>query len=144
MNEEENMRKAIALLLAILLLSALTACGRSEFGPSENTGKKMTITAENAARDAFFMSGSLEVAEGEQIVITSDLAKGSIRVEIVEVSEEQSIDKLPDLDGEAILTAELDSTEGASGTVPAGWYMVKATCLEKATGTVRIEVKPTD
>ena len=137
------MKKAIAFILAILMLLTLTACGKSEFGTSDNTWKQMTITAEKAAKDAFFMTGSLEVAEGEQIVITSDLAKGSIRVEIVEVSEEQSIDKLPDLDGEAILTAELDSTEGASGTVPAGWYMVKATCLEKATGTVRIEVKPT-
>ena len=143
MNKEEKMRKTIALLLAILLLSALTACGRSEFGPSENTGKQMTITAENAAKDAFFMSGSLEVAEGEQIVITSDLAKGSIRVEIIEAPGEQSADKLPDMDGEAIITADLDSTESASGAVPAGWYMVKAACLERATGTVRIEVKPT-
>ena len=136
------MKKAIALILAILLLPALTACGKSEFGPSENTGKQITITAENAARDAFFMTGSLDVAEGEQIVITANLAKGSIRVEIIKVPGEQSADKLPELDGEAILTAELDSTEGASGTVPSGWYMVKATCLERATGTVRIEVKP--
>ena len=138
------MRKTLAFILSILLLAALTACGRSEFGPSENTEKKMTITAENAARDAFFMSGSLEVAAGEQIVITSDLAKGSIRVEIIEVPGEQSADKLPEMDGEAIITADLDSTESASGTVAAGWYMVKATCLERATGTVRIEVKPTD
>ena len=138
------MKKTIACVLAILMLLALTACGKFEFGPSENTGKLMTIKAEKAARDAFFMTGSLEVAEGEQIVITSDLAKGSIRVEIIAASEEQSIDKLPELDGEAILTADLNSTEGASGTVPAGWYMVKATCLERATGTVRIEVKPTD
>ena len=138
------MKKATAFLSAILMLLMLTACGRFEFGPSENTGKQMTITAENAARDAFFVSGSLEVAEGEQIVIASDLAKGSIRVELIAVPGEQSIDKLPELDGEAILTADLDRTGGASGSVPAGWYMVKATCLEKATGTVRIEVKPTD
>ena len=136
------MRKTWTLILAVLLLAALTACGRSEFGPSENTGKQMTITAENAARDAFFMSGSLEVAEGEQIVIAADLAKGSIRVEIVGVPEEQSADTLPDFDGEAILTADLDSTESVSGTVPPGWYMVKATCLERATGTVRIDAEP--
>ena len=138
------MKKAIAFLLAFVMLFTLAACGRSEFGSSENTGKLMTITAENAAKDAFFMTGSLEVAEGEQIVITSDLSKGSIRAEIVEVAEEQSIDKLPELDGEAVFTADLRGTEGASDTVPAGRYMVKATCLEKATGTVRIEVKPAD
>ena len=138
------MKKATAFLSAVLMLLMLTACGRFEFGPSENTGKQMTITAKRAARDAFFVSGSLEVAEGEQIVITADLAKGSIRVELIAVPGEQSIDKLPELDGEAILTADLDRTGGASGSVPAGWYMVKATCLERATGTVRIEVKPTD
>ena len=138
------MKKAIVFLSAILMLFTLAACGRSEFGASDNTGKQMTITAKRAAKDAFFVSGSLEVAEGEQIVITADLAKGSIRVELIAVPGEQSADKLPELDGEAILTADLNSTEGASGTVPAGWYMVKATCLEKATGTVRIEVKPAD
>lgn len=138
------MKKAIAFLLAVLMLLTLTACGRSEFGPSENTEKQMTITADHADKDAFFMAGSLEVGKGEQIVITSALAKGSIRIEIVEVPREQSADKLPELDGEAILTADLDGTEGASGTVPAGWYMVKATCLERATGTARIEVKPAD
>ena len=138
------MKKTISCLLAILMLLMLTACGKVEFGPSENTGKQMTITAKNAAKDAFFMAGSLEVAEGERLVITSELAKGSIRVEIVEASEEQSADTLPEMDGEAILTADLDIAGGASGTVPAGRYMVKATCLEKATGTVRIEVKPTD
>ena len=138
------MKKTIAFLLAVFMLLALTACGKFEFGPSENTGKQMTIKAEKAARDAFFMTGSLEVDEGEQIVITSDLAKGSIRVEIVKTSEDQSIDKLPELDGQVILTADLVGTEGASGTVSAGRYMVKATCLEGATGTVRIEVKPAD
>ena len=42
----------IALVLSMLVL---TACGKSEFGLSENTEKKMTITAENADKDAFFM-----------------------------------------------------------------------------------------
>ena len=54
----------IALLLAALLL---TACGKSEFGMSENTEKRMTITAENADKEDFFAVGSLEVEDGEQI-----------------------------------------------------------------------------
>ena len=129
----------IALVLSMLVL---TACGKSEFGVSENTEKKMTITAENADKDAFFMVGSLEVADGEQIAITSSLTKGSVRVEIVGTSEEQSIDQIPDMNAEATLTADLKSTDSVSGTVAAGTYMLKATCLEKATGTVLVEVTP--
>ena len=87
----------IALVLSMLVL---TACGKSEFGLSENTEKKMTITAENADKDAFFMVGSLEVADGEQIAITSNLTKGSVRVEIIGMPAEQSIDQIPDLNVE--------------------------------------------
>ena len=129
----------IALVLSMLVL---TACGKSEFGLSENTEKKMTITAENADKDAFFMVGSLEVADGEQICITSGLTKGSVRVEIVGTPEEQSIDQIPDMNAEATLAADLKGTDSVSGTVEAGTYMLKATCLEKATGTVLVEVSP--
>ena len=129
----------IALVLSMLVL---TACGKSEFGLSENTEKKMTITAENADKDAFFMVGSLEVADGEQICITSGLTKGSVRVEIGGTPEEQSIDQIPDMNAEATLTADLKSTDSVSGTVETGTYMLKATCLEKATGTVLVEVTP--
>ena len=129
----------IALVLSMLVL---TACGKSEFGVSENTEKKMTITAENSDKDAFFMVGSLEVADGEQICITSGLTKGSIRVEIVGTPEEQSIDQIPDMNAEATLAADLKGTDSVSGTVEAGTYMLKATCLEKATGTVLVEVSP--
>lgn len=126
----------------ILLTMLLTSCGKSEFGVTTNTAKQMTITAEKADKDAFFIVGTLEVTDGEQIVITSDLTKGSVKVEIIEVPEEQSIDKYPEMDGEAVITANLKSTDGASGTVPAGFYQLKATCLETATGTIQIEVKP--
>ena len=132
---------AVIAVLALLAL-ALTACGKSEFGVTDNTGKQMTITAEKAARDAFFLTGSLEVAEGERIEVASALTKGLIRVELVRQPEEQSIDKLPELDGEASLTVNAGGAESSSGTVPAGDYWLRATCLEKATGTVRIEVTP--
>jgi hypothetical protein len=76
-------RKIIAAILeGILSLLMLTACGKSQFGLTENTEKRMVITAERAAKDDFFLVGSLKVDEGEQITISSDLEKGSVRVEI--------------------------------------------------------------
>ena len=137
--------KRISIFVAIAVLAAvlLTACGGSEFGLSENTGKRMTITAERTGKDAFFLAGSLEVSKGEQIVITSGLKKGSIRVELVREADKQSIGELPDIvDGEAAFKAEVSGTDTASGTVPAGSYMLRATGIKKATGTVQIEVKP--
>lgn len=130
--------------LAVLALLTLTlaACGKTEFGITGNTEKWMMVTAEKADKDDYVMAGSLEVADGEQIVITSELTKGSVRVEIVEVPEEQSIDELPQMGGEAILTANLGPGDGAAATMSAGTYMVRAICLEKATGDVQIEVKP--
>jgi len=125
-----------------LALLTLTGCGKSGFGLTENTEKQMTITAENAGKDAFVMVGSLEVSDGEQVVISSNLTKGSVRVELVPAPEGQSINELPAMDAEAIITANLVNGESVSGTVPEGSYMLRAACLERATGTVRIEVKP--
>lgn len=130
-------------ILSVLMLLAmmLTSCGRSEFTVTTNTAKRMTITAEKADKGASFTVGTLEVTDGEAIVITANLTKGSVRVEIIRAPAEQSIDALPDLEGEVIILANLEGTDGASGTVPAGGYLMRATCLETATGTVQIEVK---
>ena len=140
---KDKSRIANRIIVAVLILMlTLTACGKSEFGVSENTGKQITVTAQNADQDAFFMVGSLDAADGEEIVITSNLMKGTVRVEIVATSEEQSIDKLPDMDGEAIISADLENGDSVSDTVAAGSYLLRATCLKKATGTIQIEVKP--
>ena len=130
----------VILVLAISAL-ALTACGKSEFSGNWEGEKKMTVTAVNASPNDYFMSGTLTVADGEQVAISANLTKGSVRVELIGVPAEQSIDSVPEMDGEPIMKADLKATDGASGTVPAGEYMVKATCLEKATGTVVIEAK---
>lgn len=134
-------RKAPAAALVIVLALALTACGKSVFTLTENTEKRMTITAENARKDAFFAVGTLKVDDGEQIEIASDLSKGEVRVEILAAPEGQSAEKVPDANGAPILTAVLHGTDGAAGTVPAGGYLVKATCLKPADGTITIEVK---
>ena len=136
-------RKAFVYILALALaVLTLTACGKTRFEMSENTEKHMTVTAENADKNLMFVVGSIEVADGEQIVVSSSLTKGSIRVELIGMPSEQSIDELPKLDGEATLTADLTGADGTSGTVPAGSYLLRATCLKKATGTVEIAVQP--
>ena len=127
-------------ILALLALVTLASCAKSEFGVTDNSEKHMTLTAKNAAKDSEIMIGSLEVNEGEQIVITSGLEKGSVRVEIIAAPQEQSKDEVPAFDGDPVITANLKAGDRIAGNVSAGSYMMKATCLEKATGTVEIDV----
>ncbi len=136
--------KSIVFVVLLALILTLTACGKSEFGVTENSWKHMTITAQNADKGAFFMVGSLDVADGEQIVITANLTKGSVRVEIVRSPDSQDPNEIPEMDGAAIISANLVRTDSASGTVPAGIYLLRANCLEKATGTIQIDVIPTE
>ncbi len=144
---EKTMKRITAnagILLLALAMTMLAACGKSEFGVTENSEKRIVITAENAAKDAFFMVGSLNADEGDMIVISSGIARGEIKVEIIPSSGEQSSEELPEMDEGALITAIIGSGDGVSGTVPAGTYYVRATVLEKATGTVTIEVLPAE
>ena len=135
--------RLFAVILALALSALLLAgCGKSEFGVIQNDPDRIVISAENADKDAFFVTGTLEVAENQQIVAAADLEKGSIRVEIYAAPENvETVSELTDL-GDAILTGNLGAGESVSGTVDAGSYLVKAICLEKATGSVEVTVQP--
>ena len=135
--------KRIALILALALSALLlTACGASEFGVIQNDPDRIVISAENADKDAFFVTGTLEVAEGQQIVAAADLEKGSIRVEIYAAPEgEESVSELTEL-GDALLTGDLKADERFEGGMAAGSYLVKAICLNRATGSVEVTVQP--
>ena len=137
--------RLFAVILALALSALLLAgCGKSEFGVIQNDPDRIVISAENADKDAFFVTGTLEVAENQQIVAAADLEKGSIRVEIYAAPENvETVSELTDL-GDAILTGNLGAGESVSGTVDAGSYLVKAICLEKATGSVEVTVQPAE
>ena len=128
-------------IFSLLSIFALSACGKSELSGIINTEKNMTIEAKNASKEGFFMTGDLEVDEGEQIVINSSLEKGIIKIEIVRKEDDGDIDVLPDFDSEPIITMNASGMDKQSCTVPPGDYMVRGTCLEKSTGTVTIEIK---
>lgn len=138
-------RNSIVLItLLSLLMLMISACGKSEFGVTESTDKKLVINAHNAGKDSYFMVGTIEAGEGEKITAAADLSKGSIRVEIFLETGEQSMDQLPQMEEKPSMTGNFRGTDGMSGTVAAGTYLVQATCLEKATGTVVIEVLPAE
>ena len=143
---EKTGKKRVSILMAALLAAGMltaTACGmfKNEFKCVENTEKRMTFEAVNASKGGMIMIGTLEVAEGEELEITPDLNKGMMKLEFIPEDEEQSIDKLPDLDKDALITAEVSGTGTQAYGIPAGSYMVRVTVTEKAKGTVTARIQ---
>lgn len=129
-----KLRSAVSAALLAVSVLALTACGKAEFGLSDNTGKEMTVTAKNADKDLFFAAGSLEVEEGETAVMTSHLEQGEVKVELFDSSGE-----MPDISKEAIMMFIAEGETELKGTLPEGSYMIRATVLKKASGTVTVK-----
>ena len=130
----------ITIIAIVLFMLFFTSCEKSEFGIIENTGKVLTIKADNADKDNYFAVGTLEVADREQIVINSNLENGTVKIEIIASKGGESADKLPELSQKPVMTANVKGNDSQSGYVATGDYMIKATCIEKSTGTVKIEV----
>lgn len=134
------------MVLAVLLLAvvALTACAKSEFGPIETGEKRMVINAENADKDSAFTLSTLEVAEGEEVVITGALEKGMIRVEVFPAEAGEDAADATFSEDSVVLTADIKANEQAAAEFSPGSYLLRVTCLEKASGLVYVEAKPVD
>lgn len=138
------MKKVLSILMAsVLLLSAamLGACGSSEFSGETVDEKSMNITAKNADKEDFFMTGQLVIAPGEEFAITSALDKGAITLYLIPADTESTIDEVPDEVADAAITTEVSGTSSQFFAAEEGAYMVKAEVTEKATGTVELKVQ---
>ena len=132
----------VALIVLTVSMIAMTSCGKSEFGGESVDDKHMTINAVKADTGDFFVTGSLEVEEGEQIAIDTKLESGEITVEFISAEGIDNPDEVPNLEGEAIYTAYLSGTNQQAVSFGAGSFMIKPTVTEKATGTIDITVEP--
>ena len=132
----------VALIVLTVSMIAMTSCGKSEFGGESVDDKHMTINAVKADTGDFFVTGSLEVEEGEQIAIDTKLESGEITVEFISAEGMDNPDEIPDLEGEATYTAYLSGTNQQSVSFGAGSFMIKPTVTDKATGTIDITVEP--
>ena len=132
----------VALIVLTVSMIAMTSCGKSEFSGESVDDKHMTINAVKADTGDFFVTGSLEVEEGEQIAIDTKLESGEITVEFISAEGMDNPDEVPDLEGEATYTAYLSGTNQQAVSFGAGSFMIKPTVTEKATGTIDITVEP--
>ncbi len=133
---------ALAAVLAVSML-AMTACSGGSLVAEAESEKSITITTDKATEDQQITTGTLEVGEGEKAVLSADLEAGKIKIELFAAPDE-SMEEIPELDGEAVFWAELGTQDSTSGTLNAGGYMIRVTPTEKATGTVKIEAVPAE
>jgi hypothetical protein len=142
------MKKRVYFILAVFIILAMmvmSACGQSTFTINADDEKNIIVDAKNAAKDELVITGSLEVADCDQVLMTANLEKGEIQIELIKTADEQSIDEVPDASGgDPTMTFKASGADSMSGTVEPGSYLVKALVNEKATGTVQIEAKVAD
>lgn len=138
------MKKSIITLITLILMVTMimfSSCGKSEFACTENQEKMMMITAKEAAKDSFFLTGTLIVEDGEKLVISSDLEKGSVSLGFISPTGMDDIESVPDVDVDPLITADVIGTQIQEYQISPGEYLLKATVREKATGTIKIDIK---
>ncbi len=139
---EKKMSVLMAVVFAVGTL-LMTACGKGsvEFACTDSTEKMMSFEADNADKGGMVMTGSLEVSEGEEIVITTALKKGILKLEFISSEGMKDIDHAPEVDKEALMTAEVSGTGTQNYEIAPGSYLVRVTVTEKVSGTVKVTVE---
>ena len=137
------MKKLMSVVAVIVLAASmltLVSCGKSELTGEVIDEKSMTVTASKADTGDYFVTGSLEFEEGEQLSIEPNLESGEMTIEFINGEGMDDPDELPDVSGDAQYTAFISGTNAQTVSMPAGTYMIKVTVTDKATGTVAINV----
>lgn len=139
--------KKIGVIVTVLMLAMLmmTGCSSSEFGLVVNDDNTAVVTAENAGEDDSSSAGTITVGENQQISVeASEGAEGTLQLDFIaegELSEDADADELAEaLEAAPTLTLVVEGEQSTSGPIPAGDYLIKASSLDKLTGTYTISV----
>ena len=145
------MKKTLSVLIAVIMVFALTACGAKNSDPTLAgeilDEKSMEITANKADPDDFLLTGTLMIEDGEQVYYDHKLDAGEIEIEFIPSEEEQSIEELPDYENaDPANVLHLSGNGEGSTYFGSGSYMVKVTAVgkKKTVGTVTLNIKPTE
>ena len=132
--EVKKMKKIITLLMALMMLCACSFESGSISMVSNNNN--VTITANNAGTDSS-TDVTLDVDGGEiELDAAADLESGTIRLAFYENTGDDTVAE----GAEALYYVDLQGTDTAVITCSEGNYIMLATVLEKATGTINIVI----
>ena len=132
------MKKTILTLSLVLALAlALTACGGAKgtmtAEPLEETDG-VKVVMENAG-DGTGVSGNLTMEEGQVLVCSPDMEKGSAEVKIFEIEREPTADDMG-IGEEPVLELFLDGRVMSDYELQPGDYMMFITSKDNPTGTL--------
>ena len=141
--------KLFAAAAAMVMALALAACSSSSESYSYSfdivNNKEGEAVIENADKDAAVSSGALEVGEGEEIFISSELEKGKVLIQIqksAEADTEDTNDLEPPTFDHADYEIEVEASDIAHCVPVPGEYDVNVVMQDKTSGKISMQVQP--
>ena len=141
--------KLFTAVAAAVMALTLAACSSSSesYSLSFNilNNKEGEVVIENADKDSAVSSGALAVGEGEEIVITSELEKGKVLIQIqksAEVNTEDTNDLEPPTFDHAEYEIEVEGSDIAHCVPVPGEYDVNVVMQDKTSGKIGMLVQP--
>lgn len=143
-----KMKRMVLIVILILVCTVmLSGCKRPNFGISVNEDNTVSIEAVRASKGSFGGAGSLEVSDGQKIVVESKLSgKSEISVRFTADVPQKMDAELTELTeaakGEnADLEIIIKGNETTEYDLEPGVYFLAAKVIEKANGSVLISVR---
>ena len=141
--------KLLTAVAAAVMALTLAACSSSSesYSLSFNilNNKEGEVVIENADKDSAVSSGALEVGEGEEILITSELEKGKVLIQIqksAEADTEDTNDLEPPTFDHADYEIEVEASDIAHCVPVPGEYDVNVVMQDKTSGKISMLVQP--
>ena len=141
--------KLFTAVAAAVMALTLAACSSSSesYSLSFNilNNKEGEVVIENADKDSAVSSGALEVGEGEEILITSELEKGKVLIQIqksAEADTEDTNDLEPPTFDHADYEIEVEASDIAHCVPVPGEYDVNVVMQDKTSGKISMQVQP--
>ena len=132
--------KLFTAVAAMVMALSLAACSSSSESYSYSfnimNGKEGEAVIDNADKDTAVSSGALEVGEGEEILITSELENGKVLIQIQKSAETgtedtDTLNMEPPTFDHADVEVEMEGSEIAHCTVAPGEYDVNIVMQDK-------------
>ena len=134
-------------MMILVCMLVLTGCKKPNFSVVVNEDNTASIDAVKAPKGYFGGAGSIEIGEGQKIVVESKMSgKSEVSLRFTsdaELNADSGVAELTEVaSGEnAILEITLKGTETAEYDLASGFYFIGAEVKEKASGTVLISVR---
>ena len=141
--------KLLTAVAAAVMALTLAACSSSSESYSLSfdilNNREGEVVIENADKDSAVSSGALEVGEGEEILITSELEKGKVLIQIqksAEADTEDTNDLEPPTFDHADYEIEVEASDIAHCVPVPGEYDVNVVMQDKTSGKISMQVQP--